>query len=213
MDNNGNDERIMEKIIARGANAFASYTNEEIILNMIGEGGVVADDFANNEEDIVVDSENNDDLEDANAEGSNEVYISYIKFISINSITPFLVYSHKFMSIHGKLLLILVGFWIDDEKVQERSYTTNRRRCDVSYHGGVRAWPALCSKKIKDKFVSQCRAIIRDNMPIKYREWKGKPRNSYVVPDSAKDQLWNDVLKHFALLKASMQTLLKVGLQ
>jgi hypothetical protein len=97
MDNNGNDERIMEEIIARSANAFASYTDEEIILNMIGEGGVAAEDFANNEEDIDVGSENNDDLEDTNAEGSNEVYISCIKFISINSITPFLVYSHKFM--------------------------------------------------------------------------------------------------------------------
>jgi hypothetical protein len=32
-------------------------------------------------------------------------------------------------------------------------------------------------KKIKDKFVSQCVAIVRDNMPIKYREWKGKPSN------------------------------------
>jgi hypothetical protein len=80
MDSNDNDERIMQEIIAGGANAFA-----------------------NNEEDIAADSENNDDLEDANAEGSNEVYMSCIKFISINSITPFLVYSHKFMSIHGKL--------------------------------------------------------------------------------------------------------------
>jgi hypothetical protein len=126
MDNNNNDERIMEEIIAGGANAFASYTDEEIILSMIGQGGVAADDFANNKEDIVADFAN-DDLEDANAEGSNEVYISCIKLITINSITPFLVYSHKFMSIHGKLPLILVGFWIDDEKVQERSCTTNRR--------------------------------------------------------------------------------------
>jgi hypothetical protein len=47
--------------------------------------------------------------------------------------------------------------------------------------------------------VSQCGAIVRDNVPIKYREWKGKPTNPYVVLDSAKDQLWNDVLKHFAL--------------
>jgi hypothetical protein len=84
-------------------------------------------------------------------------------------------------------MMVLVGFWIDDEKVQERSYTTNRRRCDVSYHGGVRAWPALCSKKIKDKFVSQCGAIVRANVPIKYREWKGKPNNPYVVPDLVKD--------------------------
>jgi hypothetical protein len=32
-----------------GANAFASYTDEDIILNMIGEGGVTIDDFASNE--------------------------------------------------------------------------------------------------------------------------------------------------------------------
>jgi hypothetical protein len=32
----------------------------------------------------------------------------------------------------------------------------------------------MCSKKIKDKYVSQCGAIVRDNMPISYREWKGK---------------------------------------
>jgi hypothetical protein len=56
MDNNDNDERIMEEIIAGGANAFASYMNEEIILNMIVEGGITADDFANNEEDIAADS-------------------------------------------------------------------------------------------------------------------------------------------------------------
>jgi hypothetical protein len=99
MDNNDNDERIMEEIIAGSANALASYTDEEIILNMIGQGGTAANDLANNEEDIAADSENNDDLEDANAEGSNEVYISCFKFININSITPFLVYSHKFMSI------------------------------------------------------------------------------------------------------------------
>jgi hypothetical protein len=127
MDNNDNDERIMEEIIAGAANAFAPYMDEEIILNMIDQGGFVVDDFANNEKDIAADSENNDVLDDANAEGSNEVYISCIKFITINSITPFHVYSHKFMSIHRKLLLILVGFWIDDEKVQERSYTTNHR--------------------------------------------------------------------------------------
>jgi hypothetical protein len=75
MDSNDNDERIMEDIIAGDANAFASYTNEETILYMIGQGGIRADDFANNEEDIAADSENNDDHEDANAEDSNEVYI------------------------------------------------------------------------------------------------------------------------------------------
>jgi hypothetical protein len=78
MDNNDNDERIMEEIIAGGANAFASHTDEELILNMIGQGGVAADDFANNKEDRAADSENNDDLEDANGEGSNEVYCIHI---------------------------------------------------------------------------------------------------------------------------------------
>jgi hypothetical protein len=62
MDNNDNDERITEEIIAGGANAFASYMDEEIILNMTGQGGITADDFANNEEDISANSENNDDL-------------------------------------------------------------------------------------------------------------------------------------------------------
>jgi hypothetical protein len=48
----------------------------------------------------------------------------------------------------------------------------------------------LCSKKIRDKFVSQCGTIVTVNVPMKYREWNGKPRNSYVVPESVKDQLW-----------------------
>jgi hypothetical protein len=94
MDNSANDESIMKDIIARGANVIATYVYEEcnrfLNINMIGEGGVAADDFANNEEDIATDSENNDDLEDSKAEGSSDVYISCIKFISINSITSFL---------------------------------------------------------------------------------------------------------------------------
>jgi hypothetical protein len=97
MDNGDNDESIMEDIIARSANTVATYTDEEcsqadmfLNVNMIGEGGIAADDFADNEEDIAADLEHNEDLEDANAKGSNEVYISCIEFISINSITPFL---------------------------------------------------------------------------------------------------------------------------
>jgi hypothetical protein len=80
MDNNDNDERIMEDIIARGANTVANYTDEDcsqvdkfLNINMIGEGGVATDDFTNNEDNIDANSENNEDLEDANAEGSNEV--------------------------------------------------------------------------------------------------------------------------------------------
>jgi hypothetical protein len=67
----------------------------------------------------------------------------------------------------------------------------------------------VAPKKFKDKFVSQCRAIVRDNVPIKYREWKGKSSNPYVVPDSVKDQLWNYVLKHFALPKGVDPNLVK----
>jgi hypothetical protein len=54
-------------------------------------------------------------------------------------------------------------------------------------------------KKIKDTYVSQCGAIVRDNVPINYREWKGKAGNPNVVPDSVKTLLWNEILKHFTL--------------
>jgi hypothetical protein len=57
--------------------------------------------------------------------------------------------------------------------------------------------------------VSQCGAIVRDNVPIKYREWKGKQSNPYVVPHPVKDQLWNDVLKHFTLLEGVDPNLVK----
>jgi hypothetical protein len=57
----------------------------------------------------------------------------------------------------------------------------------------------MCSKKIKDKYVSQCGAIVTDNVPISYREWKGKADNLHVVPDSVKNLLWDEILKHFTL--------------
>jgi hypothetical protein len=44
----------------------------------------------------------------------------------------------------------------------------------------------MCSKKIKDTYVSQCGPNIRDNVPISYREWKGKADNPHVVPDNEK---------------------------
>jgi hypothetical protein len=49
--------------------------------------------------------------------------------------------------------------------------------------------------------VSQCGAILRDNVPISYREWKGKTYNPHVVPDSVKNLLWDEILKHFTLPK------------
>jgi hypothetical protein len=45
--------------------------------------------------------------------------------------------------------------------------------------------------------VLQCGAIVRDNVPISYREWKGKADNPYVVLDSVKNLLWDEILKHF----------------
>jgi hypothetical protein len=34
-------------------------------------------------------------------------------------------------------------------------------------------------------------------MPISYRKWKGKEDNPHVVPDSVKNLLWDEILKHF----------------
>jgi hypothetical protein len=59
----------------------------------------------------------------------------------------------------------------------------------------------MCSKKIKDMYVSQCGAIVRDNVLISYREWKGKADNPHVVSDSVKNLLWDEILKHFTLLE------------
>jgi hypothetical protein len=73
MDDNNDDERIIEDIIARGTNTVATNTDEECsqadgFLNIIriGEGGIAAEDMENNEDDIAAHSENNEDLEDTN---------------------------------------------------------------------------------------------------------------------------------------------------
>jgi hypothetical protein len=57
----------------------------------------------------------------------------------------------------------------------------------------------MWSKKIKNTYVSQCGAIVRENVPICYRKWKGKADNPLVVPDSVKNLLWDEILKHFTL--------------
>jgi hypothetical protein len=41
-------------------------------------------------------------------------------------------------------------------------------------------------KKISDMYVSQCGAIVRDNVPIGYREWKGRADNPHVALDLVK---------------------------
>jgi hypothetical protein len=47
--------------------------------------------------------------------------------------------------------------------------------------------------------VSQCGAILRDNVSISYIEWKGKADNPHVVPNLVKNLLWDEILKHFTL--------------
>jgi hypothetical protein len=37
------------------------------------------------------------------------------------------------------------------------------------------------------------------NVPINYREWKGKVDNPHVILDSVKNLLWDEILKHFTL--------------
>jgi hypothetical protein len=38
-------------------------------------------------------------------------------------------------------------------------------------------------------------------VPISYREWKGKAYTPHVVPDSVKNLLWDEILKHLTLPK------------
>jgi hypothetical protein len=68
-----NGERIMEDIIARGKNTVPAYIDEEcsqangfLNIHMTEGGDVATEDLENNEDDIAVDSENNEDLEDDN---------------------------------------------------------------------------------------------------------------------------------------------------
>jgi hypothetical protein len=77
------------------------------------------------------------------------------------------------MSIHGKLLLILVGSGSTMKKSNIGS--TQLIIGDVMYRiTEVSELGQPCApKKVKGKFVSQCGAIVRDNVPIKYRELSG----------------------------------------
>jgi hypothetical protein len=64
-------------------------------------------------------------------------------------------------------------------------------------------------QKVKNKYVSQCGAIVRDNVPISYREWKVKENNPHVVPDSVKILLWDEILKHFTLTEGVELAIMK----
>jgi hypothetical protein len=48
-------------------------------------------------------------------------------------------------------------------------------------------------EKNKDTYVLQCGAIVRDNVPISYKEWNRKADNPHVVPDSVKNLLWDEI--------------------
>jgi hypothetical protein len=56
----------------------------------------------------------------------------------------------------------------------------------------------VAPKKVKDKFVPQCGEIVRDNVPIKYTERKGKQSKPYMVPDS-------NLVKGWTLVKMATQ--------
>ena len=55
----------------------------------------------------------------------------------------------------------------------------------------------IAPKKIATKFVINCGAIVRDNVPISYREWKVKASNPYTFLQIQRDMLWVDIKKHF----------------
>ena len=55
-------------------------------------------------------------------------------------------------------------------------------------------------KRTKDTFVHQCRAVVRDSVPIIIQEWNKKkdPEVSY-VQDRQKDDLWTSLKTNFTL--------------
>ena len=91
MDNNEDEERLMESLIAGGPNTEVStFTEEErsqadAFLNITGDIDTRTADIDTRVED------NNEDLFIVNAEGSNEVYISCINK-SINALTTRYIY-------------------------------------------------------------------------------------------------------------------------
>ena len=61
----------------------------------------------------------------------------------------------------------------------------------------------IAPKEVKAKSVQQCGVVVRDYVPITFREWKlikGTP-DSYVVGPVAKESLWKRLKKNFVLLE------------
>ena len=60
----------------------------------------------------------------------------------------------------------------------------------------------LAPKKIADKFIRQCRVLVKDQLPISLQEWgepaKPRPRVTF-VDDKQKHLLWETLMSHFTL--------------
>ena len=60
----------------------------------------------------------------------------------------------------------------------------------------------ILPKKNANKFIRQCRVIVRDQIPISIEEWKkaakGDPDVTF-VNQRAKDLLWESLMSHFTL--------------
>ena len=57
-------------------------------------------------------------------------------------------------------------------------------------------------RKSATAFKNQCGVLVRDRVPISYREWnktKKCSRETEYVPDRYKDGLWEDLMAHFTL--------------
>jgi hypothetical protein len=78
--------------------------------------------------------------------------------------------------------LELLALWIDEPSEAPRSYKGDGWK--ACHHGSHRRGQAGCSQKSGKKYVSQIGAIVRDNVPISIREWKGKSTNPYTLPDT-----------------------------
>nr|TKW28387.1 hypothetical protein SEVIR_3G317300v2 [Setaria viridis] len=57
----------------------------------------------------------------------------------------------------------------------------------------------IAPEYVARKFMSEIRAMVRDNVPINIKQWKGRQDDPYVLPWTQKDMLWADVKKQFTL--------------
>ena len=54
----------------------------------------------------------------------------------------------------------------------------------------------IAPEHVARNFMSQIGTIVRDNVPISIREWKGKQDVPFMLPQTQKYMLWADVKKH-----------------